>query len=762
MSSLGVKVNPLTSVLQEPTAAQFYAANPNGFASVKTFGATANGTTDDTNAINAALVAGSVFIPRGANQATASQTLTTTGTFSNAQTVTVGTGALAKVYTLKTSLASAYDVLIGANVAASLTNLAAAINGLSGAGTLYGTGTVASTEVSAAATATTLVVTSLQPGSAGNLIGTSETAANASWGAANMTGGFDSYIISNELLVPSNRTVIIEEGTVIKVANSSNGAGKCLFFRNSDYVNGNSNISITGGIFDGNNTNNGRNDTATAINGVGYRFSNVTGLVLRDIQIRNTQTMTFQMAARNVYAENLFLNHSVLTLNQDGFHINGPSSNIRVKTLYGNSNDDVFAINADGPDPYCLSRGDVTDVVVDGIRCMNSRTVGRLLTTTVTIKDITVRNVTGTTTVFGFEISSFGLPKNGIFQNIYFENWDVTPPSYLVRILAPLKSIFLENINGTSSPLLSMEDAIDYVSMKTCTQISAVATRLAHATTSIGVVKVLEIDSCLMKCTGGSNLGTFLWVNGSSTVQKAIISNNYANAVEYFVRADGGTITNLQVCNNYVDAFDSGIIAYPSATITNLLAANNVFKGAVYSPFAVADSVILGAQLIGNLIDTAARIYIFSGTVPTTPQRVVTAGNKFISVTQKFVDVNGTAAVVSVSGLDLLQPVSALTQLAGDTVVDANGNVLTSFAGRTVAVRSGTNAKAGTFTLVAGAATVANTSVTANSVIIPTLKTAGGVRAGIPDIVPTASTGFVATAINTDTSTYNYVIVEVG
>lgn len=82
--------------------------------------------------------------------------------------------------------------------------------------------------------------------------------------------------------------------------------------------------------------------------------------------------------------------------------------------------------------------------------------------------------------------------------------------------------------------------------------------------------------------------------------------------------------------------------------------------------------------------------------------------------------------------------------------------------GGVILVKSGTNSRAGTFTLVAGAATVANTAVTANSVVLVTLKTAGGTRAGIPDIVPTASTGFVATAVGTDTSTYNFVILEVG
>lgn len=81
--------------------------------------------------------------------------------------------------------------------------------------------------------------------------------------------------------------------------------------------------------------------------------------------------------------------------------------------------------------------------------------------------------------------------------------------------------------------------------------------------------------------------------------------------------------------------------------------------------------------------------------------------------------------------------------------------------GGALKLKSGTNAKAGTFTLSSGSATVANTSVTANSVIMVTLKTASGARAIDPLITPTASTGFTAAGTATDNGTYNYVILEV-
>lgn len=79
----------------------------------------------------------------------------------------------------------------------------------------------------------------------------------------------------------------------------------------------------------------------------------------------------------------------------------------------------------------------------------------------------------------------------------------------------------------------------------------------------------------------------------------------------------------------------------------------------------------------------------------------------------------------------------------------------------TLRIKSGTNLKSGTFTLVSGTKVVANTSVTANSVIIPTLKTVSGTRAGVPDCVPTAGVGFTATGAATDNGTYNFVVVEV-
>jgi hypothetical protein len=119
----------------------------------------------------------------------ASQTLTSDTTApSNGDTVVIG----AITYTYRTALSAgpaiAYEVLIGASAAAALDNLKSAINGTAGAGTTYGTGTVAHPDFEATTnTDTTQLIEARLSGV--NATATTETSTHLSWGAATTTGG---------------------------------------------------------------------------------------------------------------------------------------------------------------------------------------------------------------------------------------------------------------------------------------------------------------------------------------------------------------------------------------------------------------------------------------------------------------------------------------------------------------------------------------------------------------------------------------------
>lgn len=81
--------------------------------------------------------------------------------------------------------------------------------------------------------------------------------------------------------------------------------------------------------------------------------------------------------------------------------------------------------------------------------------------------------------------------------------------------------------------------------------------------------------------------------------------------------------------------------------------------------------------------------------------------------------------------------------------------------GKGLSVKTGTNSKAGVATLTAGSVTVANTSVTANSIILVTCLTPGGTPGFLRISTVTAGTSFVITSSNAaDTSVVSWFIVE--
>lgn len=82
-------------------------------------------------------------------------------------------------------------------------------------------------------------------------------------------------------------------------------------------------------------------------------------------------------------------------------------------------------------------------------------------------------------------------------------------------------------------------------------------------------------------------------------------------------------------------------------------------------------------------------------------------------------------------------------------------------AGRLI-IASGANQRAGNLTLIGGTLTVANTTVTANSIILLTRKATGGTIGFAVTYTVIAATSFTVTSDNVlDTSTYSYLIIEV-
>jgi hypothetical protein len=158
----------------------------------------------------------------------ATETLTSAGAFSDTETVTIGS----RTYTFRTPFVDAADNIdASGTVAQTHENLRRAINGDGVAGTNYGTGTVVHADVTASDTATTNVITAKKAGTAGNLIATTETGANISFGGATLSGGSggDVVILGSGELPPNVIAAVgavTTSGTVVQTLGSAFGTAQ--------------------------------------------------------------------------------------------------------------------------------------------------------------------------------------------------------------------------------------------------------------------------------------------------------------------------------------------------------------------------------------------------------------------------------------------------------------------------------------------------------------------------------------------------------
>ena len=150
----------------------------------------------------------------------ATQTLTTTDVFHEGDTVTIGATTSAKTYTITATITAANSVKLTAAAETTIDNLVLAINGGTGAGVNYGSGTVAHTIFSASkATAATMLVTAKVKGFAAN-IATTQVCTHATWGAATATGGVDPQA-ANDVLIGANAEAAIDN-LVLAVTKGAN------------------------------------------------------------------------------------------------------------------------------------------------------------------------------------------------------------------------------------------------------------------------------------------------------------------------------------------------------------------------------------------------------------------------------------------------------------------------------------------------------------------------------------------------------------
>lgn len=215
------------------------------------------------------------------------------------------------------------------------------------------------------------------------------------------------YLIGSTLRIHSGQSLVLDRTTVVRLADQANRE----MLTNSDHEHGNHGITVTGGIWDGNNTHQTRMDlyakqwTPENYIGVALQFCHVKDLTLRSLTLKDPESFGMQLGKLHQFTiDDITYDYNMFRRNMDGIHLNGLCSHGRISNLKGTTNDDLVALNADDAGGCEMTRGPITDIVVDSVFCEDGWTAVRLLSHGSPIRRVKLANIFGT---YRYNVVSF-------------------------------------------------------------------------------------------------------------------------------------------------------------------------------------------------------------------------------------------------------------------------------------------------------------------------------------------------------------------
>jgi len=270
------------------------------------------------------------------------------------------------------------------------------------------------------------------------------------------------YIITRPVVMLSNTKITADKNAHIKAADNSLIYPACYgMVINENYILGNENIEIDGGIWDGNNPNNVRPSWSTGpCTGIMFNFMGVNGLTLKNIVSKNSESYHFRLGrVTNFLIENIEMSDELLTFSQDGIHVGGGSHHGVIRNIFahpGNPNDDLIAFNADDVNQYIMNSGmidlPISDMLVENVTAENCFGAIRILSIVNSVENITFRNFTAGIREFAINCDAGRTCKHPIFENEEYPDG-----------VGVMKNITFENFNVWRSekiqkyPLCAME-----------------------------------------------------------------------------------------------------------------------------------------------------------------------------------------------------------------------------------------------------------------------------------------------------------------
>jgi polygalacturonase len=239
------------------------------------------------------------------------------------------------------------------------------------------------------------------------------------------------YLISKPLRLHSNQTLKLDPNTAVRLADNA----KQYMLVNDDFENGNENIQVIGGIWDGNNL----KQTCDYHDGIkgsvpfdpnrflgcGMLFLNVNNLRIEKLTIKDTETYAMNLGNVKWFTvKDIVFDFNLKKGNMDGVHLQGGCQFGWISNIKGDTNDDMVALNADDCNMYEITKGPITDIRIDGLYCNNGYTGVRLNSMGHPVKRIHISNVFGSFRYNGISLTHHNVHPGQptIFEDIVLDN----------------------------------------------------------------------------------------------------------------------------------------------------------------------------------------------------------------------------------------------------------------------------------------------------------------------------------------------------
>lgn len=270
-----------------------------------------------------------------------------------------------------------------------------------------------------------------------------------------------------------------------------------------------------------------------------------------------------------------------------------------------------------------------------------------------------------------------------------------------------------------------------------------------HGVSVTGTGVAVIIDRCFFSLNGAAAAGTNYDVNWSGTATGWLSFCRFATpivsigvaGVQFSVNVAAGQAVRMVDCEfaGTGAAQANWVTNFPNV-FTHAESGNYEFFGSVNFSFTGAGRITVQPNVTTNAILSSNT----GGTGTNDNYRILGNGNSQYGA-------GGASARDTTWGRQGIAQIGT-----------SDSDIFVNLAGKTLIVKSGSNAKAGTTSaMVAGSVTVSTTAITTNSVVVASLKTAGG-TVGAPFVgTITPGTSFVLKSTSgTDTSVYNWIILE--